>query len=205
MPLPNIYRRGSPNLIASFDFTDVATGRGYKVFYAGDYRSGVSGAGLSYALADTPWYSPVGITSINTGTITRNFDLVWGKNVKIGGDAIINIPWKMVTATTPPMISGAVWFQVVSGASVVDLAHGDASESGVADNTYHIFGFKVNIPKTTIKNGETLRLKFMTQADNGSNCIFFHDPKGRTTINSVAYTGMESTQFTAAIPFVIEE
>lgn len=157
--------------LASFDFYDLATGTGYKAFYMGDLKSGSDAT--SYSLSTQVFYSNKGVTNVNPPN--KDFDIVFQVPTTIEGDATFNI-WM----ASPDNINPTAYldlYRVVNGVEThigTQVSSGDMAVN--ADTTP--FSGVYNIPKTTFKRGEVLRV---TLNDSGANSYWLHDPKNRLT------------------------
>jgi len=174
--------KGGATIATSFDYVEIATGRGIKKFYGGDTASGAS-----IVLSSTTFYSDQGMSSsaINTAA-TYNFDLELARPMDISDTAIVNVPVllcvnasggspKTHVYTTAAKVSEGTEELLASGASYCD---GGGLAANLAEP--YMVATSFEIPRTHYKAGDTLRLKIETEAPgiNSAVCIG-HDPMNR--------------------------
>lgn len=197
--LPQVFRRSAEKIIPS-SYTDIITGRGYVTFYAGDCLS-ASGAGSAspptYILRTNEFYSDYGISAsggLNALAGTSNnkawdldFDLEIEKPILMEGEGFISVPVAFqVDGTNGPVdvtLSGAI--AKVSGGSEEIIASGVTYKVQLAGAaaTQNMLAVKVDIPRTTFKIGDTLRLNIKTSAPGNNRAIILaFDPKNRTAL-----------------------
>lgn len=210
MPVPIVYRKSGEGSISTYDFFDLATGKGYKTFYL----TASSGA---LTLNPNPFYSndkdvrKTGTTALAAGL---DFDVEFLKPLTIDGKAIINLPtFYSGGANSGLEVRGAIQKLDINNV-LTNIASGAATATytDTAGNyTGRVHCIIIDIPKTKFKAGETLRVNVFYPT--GQNEIsFMFDPKNRTSINQVDYsvapyiTGgvIATTAATANIPIVID-
>ena len=195
MAVPIIYREGQARSIASYNYVDLASGTGYVDFYAGKT---VDTNRLS---ANAFWSDKVctGTTSVATTTGYEkqsdvDFDIEFVLPQTVDGKTIINVPIAFHALSDGAAIGVYCICKVrkYDGTTETDLVENQstiiATTNSVINTTESgIVCVDVDIPKTTFKGGETLRLTIelwgSVSAAATSNFFFGHDPKSRTTTN----------------------
>lgn len=198
MGVPVVYRKGNESVNAQFNFIDIATGKGYVKFYAGD----ASGA---FILSPNQFYSQIGYsTAVQTNTLTREFDCLFDRPLIIQGDCVVNMPVRVGTAGAY-VVSAAIVIAKYSGSTETSLASGEVYQykNAWGTNDKRIFTSILNIPRTKFKKGDKLRFRFVSNSGSSSYYNdFMHDPMNRTTINGDNF-GVESSMLTLEVPIVI--
>lgn len=218
--------QGSPR-IASFGLTDLATGKGYVIFYAGQ-----TNATPALSLSVNTFYSD--LVTFMSGTFTasvgsptkvldRDYDIDFKQTGVIEGNAFVNVPIGVK--------NGGSAGQNHSIFAVVRIRKFDTAEVEIASATGRIHGFNgiggfgtmainaeettldaftVAIPRTKINSGDKLRLtiEFWHEAGGAVDAKVFigQDPKNRATGDDPTDTtnwGTTSSQISAQMPFRI--
>lgn len=210
------YSTASPVLV-NIDFFDLAAGVGIKTFYAADVNSDAELTVGEYILTTNQIYSSVGYTN-TAGAGDYDFDVVLTRNLRIGGECVINIPVKLsnesggsATGTTTITATvrhydGSTETDLGSESTLVSLSM-NTSVSRVAT----IATIRLNITEKSFRKGDTLRLTIAhTDGDAGSEGIAIgHDPKGRLTVfgGVGAGGGVEwtTTTLTMHLPIIIDQ
>jgi len=210
MTLPTSYRKGGA-AIASYEFIDLATGRGVIPFYCGDAASGAK------LLTTYQYYATKGVTGLSGAAMTLDFDATLDRPMILDGTATINVPVILgndggAPETVGTTVKGSVMHY--DGTTLTTLTSGAALASQSVTN-----GTQVNkmatvhgaVARKKFRAGEILRIRVETSAPGGNGHVSVgHDPKGRTSIDEDAddqlgLTGdwVFSTQLIANIPVVI--
>lgn len=195
--LPRNFLTASP-VTVSFDWTDIASGTGYTNFYAGNTVD-------TYRLSDEAFYSDrvmTGALRTTSLALTKeadvDFDVEFLTTRVIDGKTIINVPIGIVKDSDSETATAYVVvrvYHVDAGASETQLATNQGTiltnPSGGGNNisTYFVSAIDVDIPRTTFKAGEILRLTvelWVTIAIGGQAVTYFfgHDPMNRATTNA---------------------
>ena len=212
MGVPIIYRKQGESSIASYDYTDIASGPGYITLYgADDYLSG----GL---LVDNPVYSDKIVTyCVPTSTtnypkeIDKNFDVTFNKNIVIKGKAMVNFSMQVSAGTSAsgyPMtkiskISEGVETILASSLSGALITYTHASTSWDRPKMY-LFGLE--LPQVTFAKGDKLRVNVQAYAKYSGASPYVaiaHDPKSRTDSTFFTATG-DVSQMSIQLPVKID-
>jgi len=185
MTLPPFFRNERERVIASFDAFDIASGTGIKNFYAGDTVD-------TTILSDQTFYSDTIVS--NTGNIGISAD---AKRLDIDYDVEINNPLTIVGKTVLNVPISATRTGGTTTAHVVAVLRKESAsvETDIVTNIsrvlsvslgtgYTMLAIDLDIPQTSFKRGDILRLTVELWASGGASpasAAFAHDPKGRTT------------------------
>lgn len=179
---------GEGNLI-NYNWSDLATGTGYKTFYC---TANIVGSSVGYILE--PETLPSHLTNTNAVNTSQevNFDLLFNVSTKLKGNAIINIPvaaWNASGDSRGLSVTSTIkLYKVAVGGTETQLGSTIShdlvySVYKTADPQaafgYEMFAGKVTIPNTTFKPGESLRVEVVIGASGYTNIymIICHDPK----------------------------
>lgn len=197
--------QSQPAAIVTYDYTDIASGVGYSIFYGG-HMGEVTSSG-SWLLSDNEFYSNDIVTKERTDSsgawelvIDKDFDVTFNLPRVVRGDAIISIPSGMSQQATSTdefrhdifiyrVRDGAPTY-LISGSSIV---HKHTS-AGAAETFSEIGTNELAIPETTFKKDDTLRLN-VVMMQKGSPAAqptvygIAHDPKNRNDPRATAATG----------------
>jgi len=211
--IPVKFRKGGA-AISTYDFYDLASGTGIKVFYAGDVNCTVQDVPGTRTLSTEKFYSAIGYSDSASAAGDYDFDVEFERPTTIKGDCIVNIPvmaynsggagYKSPTFTAGiKHWDGTTETHLISGAALVSIY---ATAGGTADR---ITAIKVNIPKTHFKKGETLRLnvEHTTAPEGAAELAIAHDPIGRLTIGTGLAGGgtwTNTTALTMQVPLVVD-
>lgn len=225
MGIPINYRKTREAAIATYDFVDIASGTGYRIFYGGQAPSGstfLSGQQIASdrVSMDSGAAAAVAANEASaTPKVNRNFDMLFNLPQNIKGKAIIEIPhgwydsgnqttyqkifcqiqkWDGTTATTLVACSGGQWLA---------LGQGAAAENKDTNST--VTG---EIPLTHFKKGESLRLNIYDntwEAGGNAHRVYIGaDPLGRLQTDKDNDAQVKfisgSTVLKAYIPFRID-
>jgi len=207
-----------PQAVASYDFFDLASGKGIKTFYCGDVNS-VSGANtIEYKMGTSPWYSDQGYfvrTRAEGAWIDLTFDMILNMPLVIEGETIINVPiiQKNDSGGTNNITSHTIAaLYKVDGDQAIFLGSGASvfKKNGVGNNEgiFHLHAISFDIPKTRIIPNQKMRVN--VQSSGKYVQVVGFDPHGRTNDEIFDGTGAASTDWgtttalTAQIPIVID-
>lgn len=178
------------NVLANYNFVDIAAGTGYINFYAGNTVDKV-------LLSNFTYYSDV--IKHTSGAITFgadqllfdvDFDTVLNRPLDVRGLGIVNVPIACNTASGSSFVNGYVTVILRKWNGVeTDIVSNTSSGWSVASAiTYDTLSVDLDIPLTHFKIGETLRLTLKVYGSGtGDNpgaaryVSYADDPKGRTT------------------------
>jgi len=177
MPVPINYPE-QETAIKTFNFTDVITGKAYQTLYAGRFLSGSSGFLRSFVFDSgkysgsntvTGWHIMHGGTSVGTTDWTEkadvDFDIETGQNLTVDGETIINGTVGIFTSTDPSDYQEKIIASIKK--SGVHLVSGSiilsGSNFGYPKYREWRWGINLDVPKTTFKAGDTIRLNITAQ------------------------------------------
>ena len=196
MPTPRLYRKSQEAAIASYNYTDLASGSGFVNMYAG-------------VSVDKKKLSPYEFWSDRVATGTANvtttsgyelqtdtdFDLEFLKPQIIEGETIINVPVGYHALSDGAALGIYVICKVRKwdGTTETELASNTSTtlattDSDIGTTEAAVMAIDVDIPRTHFKAGEFLRLtiEMYASVSAAATAHFFygHDPKARyTTLN----------------------
>jgi len=199
--------------IASYDFTELATGLGFETFYAHGTKETTSA--VTYQL--TPfstiiWPNQVS-KAVTTGgaqaSATVDFDTsAFNLPRTAKGTAVVNFVWQGDAASSCNAYISAQILKVASGGGTTAITSakvrsrdtGTGGESALAAGEEENVLLFLPITQTTIGVGEKLRLEIiLTVVDFPRTVAYYFDPQGR---NSVSNSDV-STQLKLLMPFRI--
>ena len=177
------------NVLANYDFVDIASGTGYVNFYLGKTVN-------SYLLSNFSYYSHNVIYTQSSNAVNGasakildlDFDIVLNRPLDLKGQAIVNLPFYMTASAAVFEFTG--WTARVrkwDGVTETEVASGATSNYSIgASSTYWMTAIDITIPLTHFKKGETLRLTleawgYTTGGGTTGYVRLGHDPKSRTT------------------------
>jgi hypothetical protein len=187
---PKTFVRSGEGAISSYSYTDIISGTGIVVLYAGKTTA-------SYRLSNNTWYSDGVFVSYVSGesavfakVIDLDFDVYVNRPMQIGGYSITNLGLKNYSTGgggTPTECYAVVKVRKWTGSVETDLVtsadstHLTASGAGT---TYKELAIDATIPSTVFKRGEYIRLTVEVWAKSdevGSKVGLAYDPMNRTT------------------------
>lgn len=186
------------NVLANYDFVDIASGTGYITFYVGRTTD-------LYLLSNITYYSnsmtESGSTSSGTYVLLfdHDYDVVLNRPLDIKGKGIINLPMLFTSGanfTSYFTLKLRKW----DGVTETDICSND-SDTWTGIITYVMGCIDLDIPLTHFKIGETLRLTVegYGKSTAGTNTLkYAHDPMARTA--GWDGTGTVSSKFTFQCP-----
>jgi hypothetical protein len=195
--------------VASYSFTDLATGTGYTSFYFIDCSNSIK------MLTPTTFYSKKGYTATPTNTaMDVDFDLLFNKKSVVAGDALIQIPVVLVNnsgggGTITTTAKAEIFAVAVGGAetSLGSISENLSASVAASDYSNQFLIGKITVAEHAFVKGEKLRVTFTATA-MGSNLITMigHDPKNRTSAFSAQpiTTTWITSQSIINIPFKVE-
>ena len=212
--LPTVFRQTGEQVILNFDWTDLASGTGYVIYYLMK-----EGNGEYYLIDGTEIYSHDIITSeaspsdgIYKQQHSNDFDVLFKTTRNIKGKAFLCVP-----------IDGEQYKAYLSGS----LYHYDGStETLIAQSDAHLDPFSTSStsPPTNVQTvafdisdrvhfaaGDILRLRCQIwggrqSGGTAATIVMGHDPKNRTVpaANMTKTSDMTITQSSLHIPFDID-
>jgi len=198
MGIPVIYDKGE-QVLATYDFYDVASGTGYVRLYGCDFLDEDASPTSWARLITSQVYGDYGYTQSQTATaVDKDFDLIVESPIIIEGKIIINL-WGG-SANNPTSTTANIDFYVVDK---------DGNETHIGTQIQKAFTFENNtllwsaeyeVPNNTIKAGERLRMSLTTTAcDAATHVVWLHDPANRNDISNEGVT-WTSSQLTIDLP-----
>ncbi len=214
MALPQTYRKTRERVLPTGSLIDVATGRAYTTFYAGDTASGKR-------LTTYQYYSHDGATtSSNNGTLDLDFDALIEKTIIIDGTCVVNVFWRCASGSGPYNADSTITATLrhYDGSTETDLGTDNASKSvtGVTagDEVDFLISLSFDVIRKVFKKGDILRLTIASTGAGGTvRVIIMHDPKNRLTPQSTGRVQPKvegadaitvSSQLTVQIPIFID-
>lgn len=193
MAIQNIYKDSTEQVIASYNYTDIAEGTGVVAFQG--FNSNISGASTYHLGTETIYSADIeslGAADPSTFTfLTKPFNLP--KTIR--GTAIIRFAAACVTGSGS--LFPKVTLQLISGSDTITLSEiYGTNTTGTATKG---FVLPIDIAQQHIKRGDYLKI-ILVLYGNGDK-YFGHDPKARAGTNIGANYG---TPFEAYIPFKID-
>jgi len=215
--------------VATFDYTDIASGTGYSIFYGANAADGtISG---SYILSDNVFYSNKITTfaeitgGVKVKAIGMDFDVSFNMPRIIKGDMIISVPvgvgrkGEETGGTLTCNISGSViLYDGTNETTLASFRSTDfAADDTVGANNYKVLSTKVPITQQHFKGGEILRVSIEGWGSISTGVTRYvaigHDPKnvndpelnlaGRCIYNSIT-SAFGPTTMEVHVPFKID-
>ncbi len=197
MAVPMVFRGKGGSQLATYNFTDIASGTGYITFYG----ASISGA---YILNNNTIYSDMTSTSLTIGThadyyldpkMDFDFDVLINNPLTIKGVVQANVPVQMTSGSAQPLVT----LRRVRNGVETDIASCWGTvivRPGTAHPTMGLICFTV--PLTQYKKGDTLRITVQVYyiGNAGQGIYVAHDPKNRADTQF----GTEPTQMVFYLP-----
>ena len=192
--LPPIFRTEKETLV-NVNFTDFATGKGVVDFFMGNVTD-------ENRMSPTAFYSHKifiqGIESsggTDTKCIDADFDASFLRNITIDGEALVTLPFGVTSGANSQVaeVYVVVYIRKWDGTTETDLVTKQGNTYpvtlGLDNNAFYVTNLSLDIPKTTFKSGESLRvtIEIWCKKLSGSGSIqpvLCNDPKGRL-VNSL--------------------
>ena len=180
--------------IASYDWTDIASGEGIIVFYG---ASSTDNTTLTYYMIKNEIYSDTSSTAgAGTGTGTEkaldlDFDMSSFNSPRtVKGKLRCVVPLQIGITTSAN--KGGIAYAILKvrkwdGTTETEITSNTKSRNslpaGSTATTFDVVSFELEVPQTNFKIGEVLRLTveiWVTgQGANGTAVSLYHDPKNR--------------------------
>jgi hypothetical protein len=175
------------NVLANYDFVDIASGTGYIKFYAGKTVDLALLSNFSYYANPSNSDSGTFTGGVSRIVLDVDFDVLLNRPLDLKGTAIVNVPFYYNSGGNVSIWYLKILVRKWDGATETEVASNDSigySTSGAPYNGYQMTATDVTIPLTHYKKGETLRLTIQVwgYTTGGVNCqiLISHDPAGRT-------------------------
>lgn len=152
-----------------------------------------------YLSSDTTSHS-YEYTIQNTSAIDIDFDIEVGKTFLIEGDVEFEVPMYNVSGANPADPTVGVYLRTWDGTTETTLCS-DTSQISIDNAEFKTMSFIVNVARSRIKKGDTLRLTVtVTQEDSANErCAIYFDPS-----NIYVDANVLHTQTKVVLPVVIE-
>lgn len=212
MAIPRKYRKSS-DILASFSYTELSTGKAVQLFYGGEVSP------QDWTLSGNTFHSHE-ITSKATPVQAGadrvvqdiDYDTLFLIPQTIDGKVLVNVTAgiKQGTGTTTISHYFKVYVRKWDGTTETDLGTGVADTETTASLVAgavetKVFAIEVDVSNKLIKKGETLRITIEQHGWNESanpTYVFGQDPQGRDDPDSIIDSG-EPTQLKIWIPFKV--
>lgn len=193
------------NVLANYNFVDIASGTGYVLFYAGKTVDLKLLSNFSYY--SDPLYTE-GTAQASTNdylSLDIDFDTLLNRPMDLKGLAIVNLGLNPGTSTTTAYAK--VYVRKWDGSSETEIANNTSNTTGAGGaSVFYTLGVDVDCPLTHFKKGETLRLTvvvYTNKSTAGNTTVrLAHDPKNRTTDGTLSWdtTGAAPSQLLFQCP-----
>ena len=189
--LPVNFRKSQETAVATYNYTDIASGTGFVIFYAGKLAD-------SNVLSSFTFYSdnvlePTAALTATTYTLLNDddYDVMFNTPRAIEGNAIITVPMGMYPTANDKNVTlkATVTIRKWDGTTETDIATNDGvfEINGASSATLYtkMTAIDITVPRTSFKAGETLRLTIAfygkVETAGNSKVWYGHDPKSRPT------------------------
>ena len=215
--------QSQPLAIASYDWTDLASGKSYKTFYGGKAEGNyffttqaINSGNASYGTIDITTLSSKfdNETGVHKA-ISINFDTTFDVPMTIKGDCIINATTGIVSEDSGDPNGKLVVQMLKNGVHIISgstafLAYVGTSDVNLPHSREHVLIF--DVPETFFAIGDTLRftVEAWAQMVTGSKHAYqglAHDAGDRNDSNVAIKKTIEddhSTKLTFAVPFKVD-
>lgn len=213
MPVPRVYLTAG-DAIATFDFVDIASGRGVVVFDCGLVQSGAYTLVTDTFFSENVTTSTTSTTGVKTKQLDIDFDTVLNLPRTVDGKILVNATMGLKNGNVgPSVISGSVVLRLrkFDGTTETELADDESDEFGeslAADaSTDKTVAFEVDVDNKRIKQGETLRVTIEMNGWGGGGTArtytLGHDPQDRNDPDSIIADASPKT-LKIQIPFKLD-
>ena len=210
--VPIAFRKSTENIIASYDSTAIATGKGIATFYLAN----VSG-GTTHVLSDKTFWSQTGRRTFNGATeANMTFDIEFGKTINMEGEAILNVPLEYThvggSSDDIEETIKATLYKVRGGSAVVLASAGVFLENDVVttEATRAMLTLAFDVPKTAFSKSDKLRVNIsgspVTTNATPSNMgrHYYLDPLNRSLTTLSTGTPQTNSRATLLMPIKID-
>jgi hypothetical protein len=201
--IPNRYLLPD-NVIASYDYQDIANGSGVVTFYGTTTTD--LGSGINYALTSTDDYADTTITKRPTGTTTVNFySLAFNIPRTLKGTAYVVLPIETsTTSTANSNLQFRLKILETDGSTTRNITS-NLTFSTTEQSRTHILFVEMPITEDTIREGEKLLLTIILTSVGTGNINIMHDPKNRYNTASTNNEGNSvSAIMKVLVPFKVD-
>ena len=174
MPVPIVYRGGGQDVI-TYTFTDLVTGGGKVYLYPA--KASISGSEVTFLPATTTVQSDPEYTRVNgTNTADTDFDYVMVKTIQLEGKAVFMFYHECNNAGVGHLGWSVITLRKWDGTTETDIC--SVTSEAVLNALNARVTLAVDVPRTTIKMGETLRINLFQYQQGGAGTTYdvYHDP-----------------------------
>lgn len=189
---------GLTNQIINYDFIDIITGKGIIELYGSDYRTGTT---QTYILTTKPFYAQQGFVAYAAASaVDQDFDIKLQRPLILDGDMYVGIPM-IVDGTGNDSVIMTCLLRKWDGTTETEIVSDTQTRTPLPGGLFNMWMFKLSIPRTGYKSGETIRVTVQVTVPTGKIYTIFWDPKNRSKINGTINTA-ETTQLIVQLPVV---
>jgi hypothetical protein len=177
------------NVLANYNFVDIASGTGYIDFYAGDTVDTKQLSNFTY-YANTEFDAAnAAAGSGDTVIFDHDFDTTVNRPLDVRGVGIVNVPIRNIG------VAGNVITYVIcklrkysSGVETDIVSNTSTSKASLGGTTtaYWMLAVDLDVPLTHFKVGDIMRLTIELHASNADgsprSVAYGHDPKNRSDL-----------------------
>lgn len=207
------------NVIASYNYTDIADNTGYVIYYGASTNN--SQFGVQYELTNASTYSWKVQLSGSTASasivrvINKPFDVTFNKSAIVKGKLRLQVPFTLNGGTNTIYYLSGSFSKVSDGVetAISSIRTEDRGSSSASGETAGIISnMSMNISGAQyFKSGDTLRINLEGYAKTDSGTANFYilaDPQGRngpdiTISDTASTTTVPTTKLAVHVPFVI--
>lgn len=208
MTLPNKYLIASAGPIATYAFTDLASGRGYAQLYGlvTDDNETLLVTQTNPSAAGKSQDTQVG-NGADANLVEKNFDYEFNETSTVAGRAFVFVTLDVEMGGTG--FIKARFLHVDASATETQIATQVASDSYSAGTTTSTnITLSLSITRTDFLDGEKLRLEIQLwggSSGGNKNITIFHDPADRPSPSTPnpATISSNNAQLITLVPFVI--
>jgi hypothetical protein len=187
--------------IATYDWYDLASGVGYKSFYA--MKLMLVSTNVARLTTNESLFSWRENTGGNNQAIDIDFDVTLNNNLVVYGDALISIPY--VYNTGGSGLSSTLTASIYKVVGGVETQLGSTATENIsmssASSTGDVWSAGITLPLTVFKAGDTLRLTITAGAMGANKYLWiFHNPCNYTN----TATGKTTSKLEMALPIKVD-
>ena len=212
MTLPQKFRK-SADILANYDFTDIASGTGYTTFYG---MAVVVNTTDNFILSPNPLESrhpnqAIGENGFASALADLDFDISFNNPRRIKGDFLTTVTYgaKNSSGTTSVYLKIKIVHYDGSTETIIGTQQQTETHNhtGGANRTGIRSTLTFDVDKH-FKKGETLRVsvELWGNGGSGSSCEFYHDGANRATniTEDVLTNANASSNFKVNVPFRVD-
>ena len=201
------YSKQNPKII-SYDWADIASGRGYVEFDLGELDEGKQLMGQQTPATVGKLYS-----SARNQAVDEDFDFEIQDPITFQGVTYIVVPIyfnNQVAGATTITSTVTIKIRHWDGTTETELANGTVGVSQALnafnESRYQTHSFGITLPRTTFCKDETLRITITATSTASADKVLYiyRDPANRSVAVTVPAENMYTTRLTAKMPVVNE-